>query len=400
MSQGALAGLRVLDLTDEMGVYTPKLLADLGADVICVEPPEGSPVRRLPPFYRGQPGAEDSLFHWWMNTSKRSVVADLDTSDGQGFFRDLVRSAQILVTSGAPAALARRGLTYTALAEVNPGLVMTTITPFGLDGALADYAADDLVLLAMGGLMYLAGYPGEHPTAVYGYQSYLAGSLFGAVGTLIAAYEAAESGLGQLVEVSIQEAVAHALESAAQQYDLNGVVRQRTGANQQGAGFGLYPCQDGLVFLAIGLVGGQVEGTWRALTSWLADVPEAAILSDPRWLDGQYRGTAEAERTFYEIFARYTRDKTKQELYRSGQALGVTICPVCTLDDLAHDEQLLARDFFVRVDHPELGASFLYPGAPYRLQRTPWRISRRAPRLGEHTAQLRAELLETRKEAG
>jgi crotonobetainyl-CoA:carnitine CoA-transferase CaiB-like acyl-CoA transferase len=392
--------VRIVDLTDEMGAYATKLLADLGADVIRLEPPEGSLIRDLPPFLVDDEGRRHSMFSWWMDTSKRSVAARIETPEGRRLLEDLVGAADAVVISGSPATLDARGLSFDRLAALNGRVVVTTVTPFGLTGELADYAADDLVLLAMGGLMYLAGYPAAPPTAVYGYQAYIAGSLFAAVGTLIALFAAAETGEGQLVDISIQDAVAHALENASQVYDLTGAVRERVGADQREAGYGLYPCRDGLVFLAIGLVGGQLDKAWDSMADWLEGHPGADIFREPHWRDGRYRATDAAKREFYGVFASFAVARSKHELYVQGQAHGLSICPVCTPQDLVSDEQLLARDFFVRVDHPELGASFLYPGAPYRLQRTPWQIIRRAPLVGEHTDEIRAELAAAREASG
>ena len=363
-ASGSLAGVRVLDLTDEVGAYATKLLADLGADVVCVEPPKGSRTRSIPPFHENVAGPDRSLFHWLMGTNKRSMVVDFDSADGIRVVQDLSRTADVLVTSGAPGRLDRLGLGYDDLARLNPALVYTSISPFGLTGALKDYAADDLSLLAMGGLLYLAGYPGEHPTAVFGYQAYLR-SMFAAVGTLIALYSAAAGGEGQLVDVSVQEAVAHALESAAQAYDLEHTVRARVGAGQRDAGLGLFPCGDGLVFLAVGVVGGALDAAWINLADWLSEVPGAEIFAKGRWLDDpSFRGSDEGKALFAEVFTAFAQTRTKAELYAEGQSRGIGICPVATTEDLARDDQLLARDFYVQVEHPELGASFLYPGAP------------------------------------
>lgn len=389
---GPLDGVRIVEIADEMGCYAGKLLADLGADVVLAEPREGSRARSIPPYWGGGEDVNCGIFHWWMNTNKRSVVLDLDDPQYPDRLEQLVRWADVLICSGAPAALAERGLEYKALAKINPRLVLTCITPFGLTGALANYAADDLILLAMGGLLYLAGYPGRAPTAVFGYQSYQAGSLFATAGTLIALYDAARTGRGQLVDTSIQECVAHALENAAQIYDLTGAVRVREGADQRDSGFGLFPCKDGLMFLVVDIPGGSSARAWSTLVEWLGDDPAADVFRDPLWLDPQYRISEPAKKRFYDAFTGYSLARTKKELYVSGQAHGVSLSPVATTADLADDDQLKARDFFVRVDHPELGVSFLYPGAPYRLRATPWSIRRRAPLLGEHTAAVWEEI--------
>lgn len=398
-SPGALHGLRVVELTDATGAYAGRLLADLGADVVLVEPPEGCAARRFGPYLHGATHVEQSIFHWWMNASKRSIVVDVSSPHGRQEFARLVRNADLLICSGSPADLAARGIDVNALLAGNPRLVATVITPFGLNGPLRDYRADDLVLLAMGGLLYLAGYPGEHPTAVHGYQSYLAASLFAATGSLVALHAAARSGLGQLVDVAIQDCVAQALETAAQNYDLTGKVRTRIGTGQQDAGFGLFPCKDGLVSVVIGLSGGTGPSSWDAMAQWLADDPDAAVFKEPCWRDSAYRGTAAAKQRFAGVFMRFARTRTKKELYASGQALGLSVSPIATTQDVANDDQLLARGFFVDVEHPELARTIPYPGPPYRLSRTPARIRRRAPMLGEHAVEIRAEMAGVRSAA-
>jgi crotonobetainyl-CoA:carnitine CoA-transferase CaiB-like acyl-CoA transferase len=217
--------------------------------------------------------------------------------------------------------------------------------------------------------------------------------MFAAVGTLIALYEASGSGEGQLVDVSVQEAVAHALENAAQSYDLEHTVRMRVGAGQQDAGFGLFACRDGLVFLAVGVVGGAVDKAWIAMSEWLEGVSGGEVFAEPRWLDDPaFRRSDKGKTLFHDAFTAFASTRTKAELYAEGQARAIGICPVATTEDLANDEQLHARDFFVEVEHSDLGVSFLYPGAPYRLAGTPWAIRRRAPLLGEHTHEILAEL--------
>lgn len=292
-ANGPLHGLRVVEMTDAMGAYAGKLLADLGADVVMVEPPDGSPSRTIGPFLDGHADQSSGLFHQWMNTSKRSFVADPERPEDLEAVDALIGRADLLLLSGRPAELESRGLHYERLRELHPRLVVSAITPFGSTGPLRDYLADDLTLLAMGGLLSLGGYPDAAPTAVHGYQSYLAGSLFAVVGSLVALEEAAYSGRGQFVDVSIQDCVAQALETAAQAYDLAGTVRRRAGAGQQDAGIGIFPCADGLVSLVIGLSGGEGGSSWEILADWLAADPAASTFREARWRDGAFRGTAD-----------------------------------------------------------------------------------------------------------
>jgi crotonobetainyl-CoA:carnitine CoA-transferase CaiB-like acyl-CoA transferase len=393
-AQGPLHGLRVVEITDLKGAYAGKLLADLGADVVLVEPPEGSATRNVGPFAKGHSAVDGGMFHQWMNTSKRSYVAESDSPDREAEVGCLLSRADLLLLSGCPRDLKGRGFAYENIREKFPHLVVTAVTPFGSSGPLRDYAADDLVLLAMGGLLSLGGYPDEAPTAVHGYQSYLAGSLFAVVGSLVALEVAESTGRGQFVDVSIQDCVAQALETAAQAYDLTRTVRRRVGSGQQDAGLGIFSCADGLVSLVIGLSGGEGGSSWDALADWLSADPAADIFRDPRWRDGAYRATPEARHQFAEIFGRFAATLPKKQLYVEGQRRGLSVSPIATMADLAADDQLLARNFFrdCSVDGKTLGIR--YPGPPYRFSRTPAGVRSPAPKLGEHTHAIRQDWLE------
>ena len=159
---GLLAPYRVLDLTDGRGLLCGKMLADLGADVVQVEPPGGSPARNVGPFYHDTPGAERSLFWWAYCTNKRGITLDIATDDGAALLRRLVANADFLIESGDPGRMASLGLGYPDLQAINPRLVMVSITAFGQDGPYADYQASDIVGMALGGFMHLTG-DGDRP---------------------------------------------------------------------------------------------------------------------------------------------------------------------------------------------------------------------------------------------
>lgn len=370
MPERALDGVRVVDLSGPMGNYCGKLFADLGADVVLVEPPGGTALRR------------DPIAFAYHNANKRSVMANLDDP----LIAALATGAHVVVETERPGRLAEHGLDWPALAERNPALVTVSITPFGQDGPYAQFASSDLVCLALGGLLSLTGYAEGPPVRLAGEQSYVMGSLYGAVGGLMALLHAEETGEGQHVDVSLQECVATALENAPQFYDLEGTVRGRPDGLQRHAGTGLYGCADGYVYL---YVGGLASGRfWTRLVSWLQDerVPRAAELAATEWLEKPFLETAEAKTTFAEIFGAFARTRTKAQLYEQAQGRGIPLSPVSTTADVAVDPQLRHRGFFV--DTP-WGPSV---GAPYRLSATPWRLEHPAPALGEHTDALRDEL--------
>ncbi|NQU02946.1 MAG: CoA transferase [Syntrophaceae bacterium] len=384
----ALDMIRIIDLTDLSGAYCTKLLADLGADVIRVEPAGGDNLRRLGPFYKDDPHPERSLHHFFLNTNKRSVTLNLETEDGKNIFRRLSKRAQIIIETFPPGYLESLGLGYSSLAEINPSLIFTSITPFGQNGPYRDFKGSDMICWAMGGLMYLGGFSDRPPVQGYEYMAYKTGSMHASVATLIAFYHLDKTGEGQYIDVSVQECVAQAMENAAQYYDLEGVVRCRQGLRQLEAGAGIYPCKDGFVYMLVAMRGTLMR--WDELVDWLIEerTPKADSLKDSKWKDKDWRQTEEARNKFYDIFTDFSKSHPKLELYEKAQAKGISLSPVSTIGDLFENPQLKARGFFQEIEHPELGVKLLYPGGPYVLEKTPWRIRRRAPLIGEHNTEI------------
>jgi benzylsuccinate CoA-transferase BbsE subunit len=388
---GPLAGLRVLEVAGPLGEYAGKLLADFGADVVLIEPPGGAARRGLGPFIDDRPGPERSLSFAYLHTSKRGITLDLDRGDGQAIASRLARTADVLLDGTGQAGLMnRRGLGYQALSAGNPRLVYTSVTPFGSDGPYADYQATDIILMAMGGLLSLGGYAGGEPVRAYGDQACLAAGQFAAVGTMLAVLAAEESGVGQFVDVSAQQSVVLAHENAVQFYDLEKVIRRRNGGDQRQAAVGIYPCQDGFVYLlatGLGLF-------WKELVAWLEaeEIEGAADLRDPRWQADEFARSPEGKAEFAAIFARLAMNRTKAELYAAAKLARLPLCPVNNPADLANSPQLAAREFFVTVEHPPTGRALRMPGAPARLAASPARIQRPAPGLGEHNREVLGEL--------
>ncbi|MBI3068852.1 MAG: CoA transferase [Betaproteobacteria bacterium] len=388
----ALAGLRVLDLSGPLGQYCGKMFADMGADVILIEPPQGAATRREPPFIDDEPGVERSLSFAYFNTSKRGVTLDLDCAQGQALFRRLAATADLVLETEKPGVMARRGLTHAELTALRPMLVMTSITPFGQTGPYANYEAEDLVALAMGGLLYLGGYPDIAPSRVYGNQACLGASMFGAVASMLALPEAEASGEGQHVDVSMQECVVMALETAVQYYDLEGTIRKRYAGQQRFAGTGVFPCKDGYVYMMAGGIG--ANKFWALSVQWLLDekLPGVERLHGEQWTRVDYLLTGEAKRIFAEVFAPFALTRTKAELYHEGQRRRIPLAPINTPADMLASPQLRHRGYFIEVAHALRGRPLLMPGAPYRLSRTPWRVGRPAPQLGEHNAEVLGEI--------
>ncbi len=388
----ALEGLRVLDLSGPMGNYAGKLFADMGADVILVEPPGGTALRREPPFIEDVAGTERSLNFAYQNTSKRGICLDLETASGQRLLRELAATADLVIETAPPGWMAARGIGYEELARARPQLVVASITPFGQTGPYAQMVATDLVGLAMGGLLWMGGYQGVAPTQAHGDQAFKCAAMYGAVAALLAVTEAELTGQGQHVDISMQESVTLALENAAQTYDLEGVVRKRPLGDQRFAGYGLFPCQDGYIYLGSRGIGNSPA--WSRSLQWFKDQGMEGVerLFGPEWSDLAYLKSDEAREVFGEIFMRWSRRHPKAWLYSEGQKRLIPLAPVSTPADLLENPQLNARGHFVEFTHPLLKQAARMPGAPYVLSATPWHIRRPAPALGEHTAQVLGEI--------
>ena len=227
-----LGGYRVLDLTTERGFLCGKILGDFGADVIKVEPPGGDPARNSGPFYQDIPHPEKSLYWFATNTSKRGITLGIETAEGQELFKRLVRTAAFVIESFEPGYMDSLGLGYPALEKINPRIIGTSITPFGSTGPYAHYKASDMIPWATGGFMYQCGEPGEPPCRISMPQSYFVGGLHGAMGAMIAHFYRETTGEGQHVDVSMQEAVICFLQGAAEIWDINRVIRTRSGTCQ------------------------------------------------------------------------------------------------------------------------------------------------------------------------
>ena len=384
----ALAGVRVLELDGHATGYAGRLLSDLGADVICVEPPGGDAGRTLPPFAAGAGGEPVSLHHAYVAAGKRAVTLDLATAEGQEQFLRLVDTADVCLEGGAPGAMEAIGLDRDRLTGRNAGLVLVSVTPFGQVGPHARYLGGDLVALATGGLLHLGGYHDAGPVAVYGRQSHFIGSIVAAVAALLGILAVRRGTAGRHLDVSVQEGVTLALEDSLAEYELNGRVRRRLGGRPREAGSGTYPCRDGYVTMVAGRL--STGRSWRALVEWLVeeDADDAGRLLGPEWDDFQHRGEPESIATFERIFCAFAAARSKADLYHAGQRRSIAIAPVNSIEDVVGDAQLLARGAFEDVPGAGLGRAARFPAPPYRLSLTPARIGGAAPRVGEHNTEV------------
>ena len=391
-----LSPYRVLDLATERGLLCGQILADLGADVIKVEPPGGSPTRRLGPFYKDQPHPDHSLYWWAYNRNKRSITLNLDTSEGQAILRRLVGRAHFFVESDTPGALAKYGLGYTDLATANPTLVYVSITPFGQGGPKASYADSDLIILAAGGPLVITGDDDRPPVRVKVPQAYLHASAQAAATALIAHHERQRSGQGQHVDVSAQQAVAQATQSTILTAPLGEAEMQRMAG---GAKIGhlkvrlIWPAKDGHVSITY-LFGSAIGPFTRRLMQWIYEegfCDEAT--RDKDWIAfgslffGDPQAIAEYERLKL-IVENFTVSKTKAELLQGALERVLLIAPITTIAEVVHSDQLAARGYWQALEHPELGQAFRYPGPFAKFSATPLSYRRRPPTVGEHNREI------------
>ena len=390
---GMLSPYRVLDLTDERGLLCGKILADLGADVLQIEPPAGNTARRVAPFYRDDPGPDHSLFWWAYAANKRSVTLDLMRADGKALFERLVASAHFLIESGKPGELAALGLGYDRLADINPALIVVSITPFGQTGPYATYLASDLVGMGLGGFMYVTGDPDRAPLRVGFPHFYLHGSAAAAAGAMLAHSQRVLTGQGQHVDVSCQEAVARSLANSLASYAIEGSVIVRQGSYRQtGADTFMritWPCKDG--FVNFQFAGGASSGqSVNNFVRWMADEgsPDEYLLSLDFRAMGYGMITSETMNRIVPPVSRFLLERTKQQLFDGAIERRILLFPVATLGDILENPQLEARGFFETVESREFDARLTMLGPFARASAAPLKPGGKAPKRGQHNAEI------------
>jgi crotonobetainyl-CoA:carnitine CoA-transferase CaiB-like acyl-CoA transferase len=390
MTGGPLAGLRVLELADEKGQFCGKLLADLGADVVKIEPLGGEPCRRAGPFLDDIPHPDRSLSFWYYNTSKRGMTLNLETAGGRALFRRLAADADVVLETFPPGYLTGLDLDYESLRPENPGLIVCSLTPFGQTGPWRDYASSDLLHLAAGGEMASCGYDGSDvPVAPGGGNAWHMGCHYAYMAIMAALVYRTVSGQGQYIDTSIHEACALTTESAIANY----VYRGETLLRQTGRHHAVAPTSrtqflagDGRYVTAL-ISGGLNPRNVESLADLMDSYGMAGDLKDPKYRD-QAVIMASTSHIIDGLLASFIASLPAEEVYHAGQQRGFTWGAVRAPEDLLEDQHLHDRGFWRTVEHPELGRSFVYPGEAAIYNATPWQISRRAPLIGEHNVEI------------
>lgn len=386
-----LSPYTVLDLTDDRGELAGMMMGDMGADVIKVEPPEGSTSRHMGPFIdelaNGDQASEASLHYYAFNRNKRGITLDLKAGAGRQVLLKLAETADFVIESAAPGRMDRLGLGFDSLKAVNPRIIYVAITAFGQDGPYANMAASDLTLAAMAGPMGLQGVRERAPVRLSVPQAWLHASSEAVVGALTAHALMIRTGKGQFVDVSAQTAMVwtmlHGMSAdAIQGYDFN-----RAGSQVQLGTMTLpivYECADGhVVLITSGAVLTKMVHWW---------VNEGIVPAD--WIDAEDWPTYERRLLYLEPMnkdldvvvdaaRRYVANKTKQELLDLGLREGVTLAPVSTMADLARFRHLEEREYWLTAPLPG-GSETTAPGAFVKMSETPMEVRHFPPRLAQH----------------
>lgn len=382
----ALSGVKVLEYAQFVaGPFCAKLLADLGAEVIKIEPPGvGDEARwRYSSSQDGSPPEKNALF-LYLNTNKLGITLDVQTEMGQEIFQKLTEQTDLLIEDSPAGVMTRLGLDYGHLSQLNPRLIMVSLTPFGQYGPYAHYKAYYLNSYHGGGLGYLTPahtpYPHREPIKAGGFMGEYGCGLVSAVAALGVLYAQKLRGPGQHIDISKQEALLSLCRVQIARYANEGFSPSRF--DQQRVFGDLYPCKDGYVVVMT-----NDEAQWRALVK---------LLGEPEWAkDERLADPTSRESHFAQIrphILHWLRNHTREEIYHKGQALGCPTSPVLSPAEVATSEHFSQRGFFAAAEHPLAGKA-LYPLAPYQFSRTPASIQRPAPLLGQHNEEVYCQRL-------
>ena len=382
-SDSALDHLRVIELGDIPASYATRWLADLGADVIKVEPPGGDPSRLLPPFAGNVEDRERSLTFIHANTNKRSIVLDLAADADRESFARLLASANLLIEATPLGYLEKFGFTDERFASDFSHLVVVSITPFGRTGLYRHYKGSDAIANATGGFLFGQGDNTKGQCTAPSHLAYQVAGAMAAMLGLAGIRHARETGAGQRIDVSLQEALTFTNSSSIARYSRENRLERRPGGKAYGgAGTNIYRCKDGrYVHFTT-----NMPHMWKEFAqNWMTD----KTLAGPEWENPRYRDqhAEEVARAFSNFIGQFDAD----DFANQAQARHLAAAPLNTIGEFVDCEQNRVRGWLQEIEHPVIG-KYKAPGAPMRLSLTPMRVRRAAPLLDQHRKEILAEL--------
>lgn len=390
-----LDGYRVLDLTEGGSLIGAQIFGDLGANVIKIETPGGSPSRNIGPFYKDISDPEKSLFWFAYNRNKRSITLDIEEKEGRDILKRLVKTADIVLESFSPGYLDDLGIGYADLCEVKPDVILTSITPFGIAGPKSRHKSCDLTTWAASVIHFISGDPDRAPTWLSYPSAGLHGGIEGAIGSLFALWHRDITGEGQHVDAAIQPYLLQHTTGSYYYWECIPFNFPRMGPNIRyvmTVSPMLHPCKDGYVFFPIGggAAAGMADSTARCV-EWMDEEGMAPLwLKDRDWFfdHDTSKLTQEEVDPVVEPFQKFLLTKTKSEISEETAKRGIMACPVSDAADICNDRHLEARQFWTTVEHPEIGDTITYNGPFLKFSEAPMKTFRRAPFIGEHNEEI------------
>ena len=383
-----LSGLRALDLTDEIGSYCGKILADLGVEVIKIEFPGGDPARRIGPFWGNTPHPEKSLYWFALNSGKKGITLNIELDEGKSCLMKLAERSDFIIESSIPETLENLGISYEQLQEINPKLILTSITPYGRKGPYKTYQGSDISFMAMSGLMSIIGYEDRAPLRLGLDQSYLLAGTQAAIGSLFALYQRHFSGQGQEIDVSLYECTVLANYREPLMWEWEKRVAGRTGDRLfrgKGTTKQVWVCKDGYV-------------TWnlidnpRMLKSLVDCMDEEGKAGNLTSIDWDHLLIADLStediKAIEEPIASFFKGHKKNDLERLSKERNLTLSVIYELEDVMKAEQLIQRNFWCDLEYPELGTAIKVPGSLFHSEEAPSMVRSKAPRIGEHNHEI------------
>jgi crotonobetainyl-CoA:carnitine CoA-transferase CaiB-like acyl-CoA transferase len=387
MSDSLLNGYRALDLTDEKGFVCGQILATLGIDVIKIEKPGGDPARNIPPFYHDTPDPEKSLYWFAFNNNKKSITLNLEKSQGQDLFRNLVKKVDFVLESFHPGYMDGLGLGYEALSRLNKRVIVTSITHFGQKGPHRHYKGSELVDSAMSGVMDNTGDMDRAPLKEALDSAYFHAGAAAALGTIISHYSRETDGEGQQVDVSIQEVATSRTALCLLPWQWDKRLIKRSGPMMH---LGLrplraiWPCKDGYVlwFYQGGQIGAPAN---RALSQWIDEEGMVNPLSQvTNWEEHDIADVSkETHDAFQSAIYNFFMKHTKKEIAEEGLKRGINAVVECIPSDVLENPQLKARNLWTNLDHPELSNTFAFPRHFFLCSETENYIKVHSPGIGQ-----------------